>query len=78
MRLVFFGFFYSYYFFCKVPVAAWIPPTVVPVASSVVFFRPRFVCKDGHLARILIKKVLFDSSGVRTHALSDENLNLAP
>ena len=42
------------------------------------FFRPRFVCKDGYLTRILIKKVLFDSSGVRTHALSDENLNLAP
>ena len=61
-----------------IPVAARIPPTVVPVASSVVFFRPRFVCKDGHLTRILIKKVLFDSSGVRTHALSDENLNLAP
>ena len=61
-----------------IPVAAWIPPTVVPVASSVVFFRPRFVCKDGYLTRILIKKVLFDSSGVRTHALSDENLNLAP
>ena len=60
------------------PVAAWIPPTVVPVASSVVFFRPRFVCKDGYLTRILIKKVQFDSSGVRTHALSDENLNLAP
>ena len=61
MRLVFFGFFYSYYFFCKVPVAAWIPPTIVSTFVS-----------------ILIKKILFDSSGVRTHALSDENLNLAP